>query len=117
MSTRAAIGYRTIAGEGEIKTIYSHYDGYPSHVGKILKEHYSTEKAVGNLVCGCAIRNFDHDGTVCRFPDGGVEFSDSMLDAIEGYDYLYLWDFDAGKWTCFARDGYIEPDTLREVVL
>lgn len=117
MSTRAAIGYYTIAGAGEIKTIYCHYDGYPRHVGKILKEHYSTDKAVDELVRGCAIRNFDHDGTICRFPDGGVEFSDDMQDAIEGLDYLYLWDFDASKWSCYARDGFVNPDILTEIEL
>ena len=113
MSTRAAIGFRV--GE-EIHTIYSHYDGYPSHVGKILQDYYRSADKAKELVYGPQIRNFDHDGTCVRFGDGTVddhEVNESMLDAIHGFDYLYL--FNDGVWDCFSRDGYIMPDTIRQV--
>lgn len=117
MSTRAAIGFKMQCGL--VKTIYSHYDGYPSHVGKILKEFHCNDSAVYSLLEGPQIRNFDNDGTVCRFGpgDGEAELSLSIEEAIYGYDYLYLWNFDAQKWTCFARDGYVKPETLRKIEL
>ena len=116
MSTRAAIGYK--AADGKVVTIYSHYDGYPSHVGKILKEHHSSDVCLHMLINGSHIRNFDHDGTVVRFGDGtSMEIHDDEIDAIHGYDYLYLWSFADQKWTCFARDGYVKPSTLREIEL
>jgi len=116
MSTRAAIGYK--AADGKVVTIYSHYDGYPSHVGKILKEHHSSDAALHKLISGSHIRNFDHDGTAVLFGDGScTETCDNMIDAIQGYDYLYLWSFADQKWTCFARDGYVKPSTLREIEL
>jgi hypothetical protein len=117
MSTRAAIGYER--ADGTVVAIYSHYDGYPQHVGKILKEHHSNDCAVYSLLEGSQIRNFDNDGTVCRFGegDGEAEVSEDKEEAIYGYDYLYLWDFDTQKWTCFARDGYVKPESLREIEL
>ena len=27
--------------DGHVKAVYAHWDGYPSHNGKILLEHYS----------------------------------------------------------------------------
>ena len=115
MSTRAAIGY---AVGQKIFTIYSHYDGYPSHTGKILQEYYASADKAEQLVHGPQIRNFDHDGTCVRFGDGTPddhEVNDNMIDAIQGYDYLYLFDFTNLQWECYARDGYRKPDVLRHV--
>ena len=115
MSTRAAIGY---AVGQKIFTIYSHYDGYPKHTGKILQEYYASADKAEQLVHGPQIRNFDHDGTCVRFGDGTPddhEENDSMIDAIHGYDYLYLFNFSDSCWECYARDGYVKPDVLRRV--
>lgn len=117
MSTRAAIGY---AVGQKIFTIYSHYDGYPKHVGKILQEYYPSADKAEQLVHGPQIRNFDHDGTCVRFGDGSLddhEVSDNMIEAIQGYDYLYLFNFSNESWQCYARDGYVKPEVLREVVI
>ena len=115
MSTRAAIGY---AVGQKIFTIYSHYDGYPSHTGKILQEYYASADKAEQLVHGPQIRNFDHDGTCVRFGDGTPddhEVNDNMIDAIQGYDYLYLYNFHENCWECYARDGYVKPDVLRRL--
>ena len=115
MSTRAAIGFRV--GQ-EIHTIYSHYDGYPKHVGKILQEYYASAEKAKELVYGPQIRNFDHDGTCVRFGDGTPddhEVNDSMIDAIQGYDYLYLFNFADNSWEGYTRDGYVNPEVLRRV--
>ena len=90
MATRAAIGF--VSGS-EIHTIYSHYDGYPEHVGKILQTHYRSIERSEELVYGGAqIRSFDHDGTVARYGEGDFEISATPCEAIQGYDYLYLFD-------------------------
>lgn len=102
MSTRAAIGYPT--GEG-FRIIYSHYDGYPSHVGKLLVEHHASKEAMQAIVHGPQIRNFDNDGTVVRFGDCDPDSSEhyesiaEVLDSV--FDYCYL--FIEGKWKCFGR--------------
>ena len=49
MSTRSNIGYfDPIAKTGRV--VYCHYDGYPEHNGRILKEHYSTPDKIIKLV-------------------------------------------------------------------
>lgn len=48
MSTRCFIGYET--EKGIAKAIYSHYDGYPSGVGKILLEHYQDLNKIKDLI-------------------------------------------------------------------
>ena len=67
MSTRSYIAMKTPAG---YKAIFCHWDGYPDHVGKILKEHYNTlEKAtelinLGDLECLYETIGKKHDGRV-----------------------------------------------------
>lgn len=99
MSTRSFIGYNN----GLINGIYCHYDGYPEHVGKILKQYHNSFEAMEALVDGPHIRNFDNDGTVCRFGvgDGGAETYDSVKEALDqGFDYVYLFN---GEWLCYSK--------------
>lgn len=39
MGTRSAIGIKN--SDGSVTAIYCHWDGYPSHNGRILQDHYS----------------------------------------------------------------------------
>lgn len=48
MSTRARIGI--VRPDGSILSIYTHYDGYISHHGPILLEHYGTAQKVLALI-------------------------------------------------------------------
>jgi hypothetical protein len=48
MATRSTITVRTSSNER--KEIYCHWDGYPDHVGKILKEHYNTQEKAEALI-------------------------------------------------------------------
>ena len=48
MATRSRIGYQY--EDGSIKSIYCHFDGYPSYVGKMLEEHYSNPQKIRELI-------------------------------------------------------------------
>jgi hypothetical protein len=48
MSTHSFIGKQN--QDGSIRAIYCHFDGYPKHVGKMLKEHYTTDSKVDELL-------------------------------------------------------------------
>lgn len=48
MATRSAIGLE--APDGTVVGIYSHWDGYPEVVGKVLDEHYRDAAKVAALV-------------------------------------------------------------------
>lgn len=63
MSTRSTIAIEN--GNGTIKKVYCHYDGYISHVGKVLAEHYSHPASWGALCYGKDIQGFQlKDGVV-----------------------------------------------------
>jgi len=47
MGTRSSIAMKTVDG---IKAIYCHWDGYVDHNGRILRENYSTEAQVTELI-------------------------------------------------------------------
>lgn len=48
MGTRSAIGIQN--SDGSIKAIYCHWDGYPSWNGRILKDYYTDETKVRDLI-------------------------------------------------------------------
>ena len=48
MSTRSNIAI--IEANGQVKSIYCHWDGYPENNGKLLLEHYNTEEKVKALI-------------------------------------------------------------------
>lgn len=48
MSTRSRIAKEN--PDHSFTSIYCHFDGYPEHVGKILKEYYKDEKKVSELI-------------------------------------------------------------------
>lgn len=48
MATRSHIGKKL--EDGTIKYIYCHFDGYPSHNGRILKEHYRDSTKLDKLL-------------------------------------------------------------------
>lgn len=69
MSTRCYIGLRDESGK--ITAIYCHSDGYPTYVGKILRDYYDTPEKVKKLL---ALGNISTLGK-------------------EPIDYPELWDF------------------------
>ena len=48
MATRSRIGLKL--ENGDVKSIYCHWDGYPSWNGKILLTHYQTEDKINELL-------------------------------------------------------------------
>lgn len=104
MSTRANIGY--VTEDGLLHMIYCHYDGYPRHVGSILHNYHSSLVQAKALVSGAQIRNFDSDGSFARFGDGegGPEQYETVTEALNGFDYAYI--FEEGAWHCYTRETF-----------
>jgi hypothetical protein len=121
MGTRSRIAIAN--ADGTFTSIYCHWDGYPSHHGVILRDHYKDEAKVKELmalgdisVLGKEIgtkHNFDNhpDGECNAFKrDRGEEETDAMTSAdFEalcadtqncGGEYLYV--FKGGGWYCAA---------------
>ena len=118
MSTRAAIIMK--AGDSYIG-IYCHNDGYLSHVGEILKKHYTDLAEVKELIelgdisslqknvkpaegIKHSYNNPAKDVTVAYHRDRNDEFSIALGITIEGVasridhnNHVYV--FEDGKWT------------------
>lgn len=125
MATRSHIGM--LQENGEIHFVYCHWDGYPSHNGKILLENYGQEEKVKALLELGSISSLrprvapeegeEHDFekpledvTIAYHRDRGEEKAQTNICYSEkGYvakgewvDYQYL--FKNGKWY-YSRGG------------
>ena len=118
MGTRAFIGIRNV--DGSVTGIYSHWDGYPSYLGRVLHENYDTWKKVIELInlgdvsivnprVKPSVRekhDFDKqlgDVTVAYHRDRGEDWASvaprrypDILDVVKNswYDYIYIWEQD-----------------------
>jgi hypothetical protein len=111
MATRSNIAYKT--AEGKIRSVYSHWDGYPECNGKILLDNYKDIEKIKTLIelgsissLGAEIgekqdfddRNSQKDSwTLAYHRDRGEslvinEYDDipSWIDDME--EYAYLWN-------------------------
>lgn len=125
MATRSTISIKT--GKDTFQTVYSHWDGYPSHNGAILLEHYQDEDKIKQLIAYGDVsilaeniepdqdkpHDFDdrQDG-VCLFygrdrGEDGIKTRTHKGDVNEGEEFDYL--FKDGKW--YYRYNYGSPRT------
>jgi hypothetical protein len=101
MSTHSTISVK--CRDGKRRTIYCHFDGYLSHNGRILLEHYSSQDAAEELVAlgNLSGLNTSADTCVAYHRDRGDDFR--MGDDFGQQDYNYTWD--GKKWKCKSYDG------------
>jgi len=121
MSTRSYIGIQN--ADGSVLGIYCHFDGYPSHHGRILLLHYNTEAMVRALIalgdisvladslgekhdfdnrprgaCNAYGRDRGEENTAAvKFESGAAFFAETS----EGCDYVYL--FKDSMWFVWGR--------------
>lgn len=127
MATRSRIGM--VKSDGKIVSVYCHWDGYPSHVGKLLLENYNTPEKVAELLSHGSIsslyerigekHDFDMEqrgpGKVCTFHhrDRGESLQidehktqkELLEDLPRWEEYLYL--FKDGKWRYTANTNKV----------
>lgn len=118
MATRSTISIKEINefGNEQYKTIYCHWDGYPTNNGAILLEHYTTADKVNELISLGDIsslrenvapsetqeHSFDkplNDVVIAYHRDRGEELSIDTAytkKGIKGQEYDYL--FEDGVW-------------------
>ena len=117
MATRSNIGI--LNNDNTITSVYCHWDGYPSHNGKILLENYNTEEKVRELLKEGNISSLEPN---CNKPEnhsfdkpkkgytvyygrdkGELDFkpkTDSALLKQSMFDneYGYLFDTNLNQW-------------------
>ena len=138
MATRSRIGMEM--ADGSVKSIYCHWDGYVSHNGAILSEHYTDPKKVEALIELGAISslnenvNPENEGHSFNSPKKGVTVAyhrdrgekriapriDSSVPVffnsdIEEYGYLFTQE---GEWLVkSASRGGLDPMTVQNFSL
>ena len=119
MSTQARIGYK-VPGTDAIISIYSHWNGYPSYLGKRLLENYSTDKTVRELIDlgDISVIDADKDWEGKKFPEpqpltyasrGDRVATPTVSESLKEYceegnscwaEYIYV--YDNGFWSCYT---------------
>ena len=108
MSTNAYIGYI----ENDVyHYIYSHWDGYFDHVGKMLYKHYNIIEAAKSLVALGSISFLDStlEKTIAYHRDRGEDLSIETIsvDEISSLRIEYTYVFNDGRWF-YYNDGFHE---------
>ena len=129
MSTRARIGIEL--KNGSILSVYHHWDGYESWLGRILKTHYNTRQLAAELIDGgdmsCAWTDSRWDDSAVKGVYGPEYYSqrgeDSpprldadlceylLPDGAEEYHYLFT---QKNEWICYNLNKF--ENKLPEVV-
>jgi len=131
MGTRSTIAIQN--GDGTVTGIYCHWDGYFSHNGRILQDHYADEAKVRELIALGSISSLGAEiGTAHDFdaaPQGecnayGRDRGERDVDAYtehnwrqfraeHGQEYDYLFTPGAG-WQVHTYNGIYELSVALE---
>jgi hypothetical protein len=122
MATRSVIGI--IRPDNTIEAVYCHCDGYPSHNGVLLRDHYQTQEKVEALVAhgrisalevNVPLSNGGEFENRCFKVEGNIV---TPLEDDEGFEeFAYFFDSRSGdgfgQWLAAAT----ETDSESEVVI
>jgi hypothetical protein len=115
MATRSLIGMNL--GNGIVKTIYCHWDGYPEGVGVTLVKHYNTPSKVNELLeLGDVSSLFENlEDTQAYHRDRGESLDmvgardvseGELMEVASDYDADYVYVFnDNFEWDCLNKTG------------
>ncbi len=121
MATRSRIGLQL--ADGNILSVYHHWDGYPEWLGVTLNNKFNTRDKVAELIDGGDISCCDSDSDwnlnkvenhVQYYNDRG-ENTEPRLDANfdeyvkNGEEYAYVFTLDH-VWECYAIDRNYDDD-------
>jgi len=127
MATRSRIGLKL--KNGNILSVYHHWDGYPEWLGKILTTHYNTRAKVAELIDGGDMSSawtnagFNNE-TIAQGPLYYSQRGDDcpprldqdlceFLHPDNSEEYAYL--FRNGEWVCYNMNQF-DNTKLPEIV-
>ena len=139
MATRSRIAIEN--QDGTVLSIYCHWDGYPSHHGPILLEHYTTQEKVESLIALGSIsslapeteipegvtHNFENatEGIVVAYHRDRKEpiaikahgsVNDFVKSDVEEYGYIFTaageWLFANGHVGAYDREAVLLENVL-----
>ena len=125
MATRARIGIQL--QDDSILSVYHHWDGYPTWLGRILETHYNTKEKVSELIdggdmssawtnCGWNNETRPETGAMYYSERGEIcppRLDESITDFINnGEEFGYI--FQDGAWFCYDTKTW--SDTFAQVI-
>ena len=131
MSTRCRIGIDK--GDGVIRSIYCHFDGYPKGVGAILRDHYRLVHKADKLIRLGDISTLGPEPVSCPenwdistnpfyegpeltlayrdrpgekyFKPRTSETYEDFFNLCNGVDYAYIFDAQKKDWKIYTHNG------------
>ena len=104
MGTRSGIGIQN--ADGSVTAIYCHWDGYPSHNGRILQDHYTDEAKVRELIALGDISSLREEIGE-RHPFDTYHLKEEELDPRWEW-WTTAYGRDRGETGC-AANSYVSP--------
>lgn len=110
--------------DGSVLSIYSHWDNFPEHNGRILRTHYNTREKVEELIdlgdCSSIWtdsvwgqprtdgKKYGPEPYSARGEDCPPRLDANKYDYLaDGEEYAYLFTLD-GEWICYDRHQFEE---------
>jgi len=121
MATRSAIGYKLPTGE--VRGIYSHWDGYVEHNGKILIESYTDAAKIAAMVelgdlsaLAAEIADCVYYGRDKGESDVATQTYNDVDDFVthyaDGCEFMYLWN--GNEW--IVTQGNLVFDRVEDLL-
>ena len=123
MGTRSRIGIQL--SDDSILSVYHHWDGYPSWLGRILETHYNTREKVADLIDGGDMSSCWSDSLwgkqlpkgkyapeyySLRGEDCPPRLDKNLAEYIsDGEEYAYIFNRE-GVWICIDRHEFDDKD-------
>ena len=123
MATRSRIGIQL--SDDSILSVYHHWDGYPSWLGRILETHYNTREKVTELIDGGDMSTcwadelwgkklpkgkYAPEYYSLRGEDCPPRLDKNLAEYIsDGEEYAYIFNRE-GVWICIDRHEFDDKD-------
>ena len=126
MATRSNIG--KLNSDNTVSYIYCHWDGYPSHNGTILQEHYNTPEQVDALLALGDMSSLEATIEGCKpYDEPGTEVATTTLflfnkSHAQAIDYFYLFTDEGwkvsngGEWSLLEIEDEVQPFAINQLV-
>jgi hypothetical protein len=104
--------------DGTFEGIYTHWDSYPSHNGKILHNHYNTEEKVNELLANGELSSLLETIEDTEFYNqGNKNYQAKTLKDTEKFAEEYNYIFRDGIWYFYEDENLGDLKLLKAALV
>ena len=122
MGTRSRIGLQL---EGQIISVYHHWDGYPEWLGRMLKTHYNSRDLASELIDGGDMSSCWSDKVWGKDRTDGQKYGpeyysqrgedcppryDETREKFLSYGEEFSYIFTSAGWVCYDMNEFNDND-------